>query len=218
LLGLDLGCGDGCPRGGTQHCGMSAQCVGEDEVERIVRDYVYKEHPKMGPGVTFDVSEFDVSNLWQEMNIQIFYVKFLSSDGQWFNEKAFVYHDGIVEPFICMPAFEVGSAAVSAGALYYTFAWGEMPRSQVAKLWWNEGDCTLKVLESVGFPWEFVVVYRRGSEIWVGKDPQGYSAFNTWESVTPLGRIEERNGTLAIVDEKGNVAEKDFCEPDFPCY
>jgi hypothetical protein len=214
LLGVSVGCGEKCPSHGTTSCGSSAKCIGNDEMEDLVREYVFKKQPDMNPTAVFVATELDVPDLWEEMNLQIFDVQFMSSDGQQFNESPFIYHDGVVEPFAC---YGMASGAVSEGALYYSFAWGEAYRSHVARLSWNTDDCTLRTMDSGGFRDVTLLVYPHGNEMWVDYDPENYTSFNSWESAKRFGRVEESNGSLVVIDENGKIVEPDFSALDHPC-
>jgi hypothetical protein len=196
---------------GSPTCGSSAARADQDEMQKLVREYVFKNQPRTRSDVNFIIEELDVPGLWEELKLQIFYVVFTGPDGQQVNESPFVYHDGTVEPFACaLGGYGVMSGAVLNGALYYSYSWGSgIHRSILAKMTWNTQNCTLNIIEFGGIPDVDLFVYAKGGEIWVDKGMYSGS-FNSWENAQRFGLLRESKGALVLFDEFGNAIKPDL--------
>jgi hypothetical protein len=168
---------------------------------QIVSTWAYEQHPAMNPGVTFDVVEYQVPGLWETLEVQLFFVEYLSADdGQRYNEDVFVYYDGELQALgEELVGYGLMSAVVRDESLYYTYAWGSgIWRSIIGRLTVSDGQ--FDFLTSGGFVDVNLFVWLAGDELRV--DVGRSIGFNDWEGEF-FGTLLEADGELVVLDASG---------------
>jgi hypothetical protein len=198
--GGSVGSSDAGGQGGEGD-GISAERIGLDEAVELVSIWAYEDQPEMGPGVSFDVVEYQVPDLWETMQLQLFFAEYLSSDeGQRFNEEMFVCYEGELHAFgEALGGYGLMSAVLRGESLYYTYAWGSgIHRSQIGRLAISDGQ--LDFLASGGFVDVNLFVRFNGDELEV--DVGTFIGFNDWEGEL-YGTLLEADSELVVVDASG---------------
>ena len=167
----------------------------------LVREHAFSEKPKLNPSIQFKIKEYRVEGLHEALKIQLFLARYMSPDGQQFNERLLLYHDRKLIPFAStVGGFGLMSAVVSEDALYYTYSWGSgQHRSHIGYLSLN-GD-KIEILESGGYMSTDLFVRKVEDGILV--EAGRFDGFNSWESAEEVGWVKRPVSSLAIVDAMG---------------
>ena len=179
-----------------------------EELEPLVRDYAFRQRPSLIPPVRFEIHDFDVAGLWNTLKIQICLIRYLSPDGQQFNEELVIYRNGKVARF----AGSLGGKGLMSGlmmrdSLYYTYSWGSgLHRSHAGRL--SSDDGKLTIVESGGFASTDLFVKEVDRSIQVERGE--FLAFNSWKAIRKVGSVKVQDSSLSIVDATGAVVPPDM--------
>jgi hypothetical protein len=198
MIGLALALA-GCATGPKPR--MSA-----DALIPLVKEYAFRDEPTLDASTQFKVEERRVDGLQEEMGIQLFSASYLSN-GNRFDERYFIYHNGTLTPFACsIGGFGLMSTVVSDGALYYTYSWGSgIHRSQIGRLS-IEGD-RIEIVESGGYIGTDLFVSKGDNEIVVKRrcfEPKPLG------SLQVVGTVKRKGSSLVIVDAAGAEVSSNF--------
>jgi len=174
----------------------------------LVKEYAFREKPGLNPSTRFEIEEFPVEGLEETLDLQLFHVRSLSSDGQQFSEMELIYRDGALTPFAnAFGGFGLMSAVLAEDGLYYTYSWGSgIHRSHVGRLCIEDGR--LAILESGGYVNTdlFVRKVKGGIKVESGR----FTGFNSWEAAEKFGWLKQQGSSLVIVDEEGAKVPPEF--------
>jgi hypothetical protein len=202
--------GDGSADTATD--GAAGTCATErltaPQAASLYRTYAFETTPDLNPAAVFEVQELEVEGLWQGLGAQLFDVGGREGTGGFVRYCTILTHacrvfvpagecDGVASP--------LKSGLVANGSFYFSWSWGSgVYRSQVGKLTPHATELTRMVSSpymnaSYGPP--PLVIKKAGADILVYRD--NVAAFNQWSSPDPVGRLDDRNGSLIVVDGSG---------------
>ncbi|MCP4150022.1 MAG: hypothetical protein GY757_19910 [bacterium] len=180
-----------------------AEKMSSDEVMPLFQDYAFSQNPNLNPNTTFDIREFPVDKLWQNLKLQIFLVRFLGPDKESSNGGIYLYHNKQISPFACsFGGHGLMSGFVLKHSFYYSYSWGSGIHRSVIGMLKVEGG-KLDIRESDGF-------FHR--DLFVEKTSDGQirvvsgqlNAFNQWTQAAFFGKIEiNEPSRLRIIDREG---------------
>lgn len=167
----------------------------------LVKAYAFREIPKLNPSTQFKIEEYRVEGLQAALRIQLFLVRYMSADGQQFNESLLIYRDGKLTPFAsAFGGHGLMSAVMVEDTLYYTYSFGSgIHRSHVGVLSIDDGK--MQILESGGHISTdlFVRKIEGGIQVEAGQ----FHRFNSWNPTKVVGRVKRKPSSLAVVDPAG---------------
>lgn len=181
-----------------------------EQVERLVRTFVFTEKPGENTNVVFKIHKIEIKGLWEGMQVEVFAADSLI-DGESFPEYVgaateFVgaYYNGKITPLTGMYSAML-SGLVSNGQFYYTYYWGSgVGRSQVARLQVANGK--LEIVQSPEFWYKDLIVSSNSDGKVRVLSGRYLGHFNHLENATDFGFIGSTNSSgLEIIDAKGNV-------------
>jgi len=173
-----------------------------EEIMAIVREHAFREQATLNPTTQIKIEEYHVEGLEEAMGIQLLFIRYLSPDGEQFNERMQVYRDGSLVTFgSTFGGFGLMSAAMHEDRLFYTYSWGSgIHRSHVGTIS-IEGD-QLQFWETIGFVNQDLFVRSVSGDISV--EVGSYLDFNSWEKSDVLGGGRLMENSLSIIDHDGN--------------
>ena len=182
-----------------------------DSLEALARERAFKAKPELNPETEFQIYEFEIDGLWDEMGIQLISAAYLV-DGQQFNEALYIARDGSLSPFAStFGGFGFMSAVLSGGDVYYSYSWGSgIHRSCMGRIALDEKG-KLQITETEEFL--FTDLFLRSVDGGVRVETGGYDAFNSWQEGQPVGWLEYRKRRLVLVDDDGGeISPEAFVE------
>ena len=70
-----------------------------DSLRVLVREYAFTVNPNLNSNTKFNVTDCEVDNLWEKVQMQIFNVEYVNQGGTAYRHAIFIYHNNSVEPF-----------------------------------------------------------------------------------------------------------------------
>jgi len=179
-----------------------------EELVPLVREYAFRENPKLNPPVQFKIEEHEVDGLWHAIRVRLLLVRYMSAAGEQFNERLLVYHDGKLTPFAsAFGGYGLMSAVVMDGKLYYTYSWGSgIHRSHIGRLSRDARD--IRIIVSGGYSSTDLFVRNVDGRIRV--EAGKFTGFNSWKVESQVGWLKAKESSLAIVDETGAEVPPQF--------
>lgn len=190
-------------------CDDSGPQIIESEAETLIREYVSQNKPSHSSDYILEIVELQVSDLWNNLNIQLFDVIFLSDDGTQFNQSAFLYYDMKIVPFACsFGGRGIMSGYVDDDVFYFTYSWGSgIHRSHLGVI--RIVDCEIQSIDSGGF---------EGVDFFVTKTDDGtiletgqFNGFNNWSTSAYFGDVVITNDRIIVRNDTA-----DSIDPEFP--
>lgn len=183
-------------------CGVNAQTqISVQDLTPLVKEYAFKEMPRLNPQTVFKIEEYRVDGLWEALRTQVFLARYMSLPGEEFNQSLLLFHEGKLTPFACaLGGHGLMSGIVVDKALYYTYSWGSgIHRSHIGKL--SVEDEKLKILDSGGYPDRDLFVRHTAGKVQV--ESGRFIGFNSWEPIAYVGTLQSKGATLIMVEEAG---------------
>ena len=167
----------------------------------LVREYAFQEMRKLNPQTQFKIEEYEVSGLWHALEIQLFLARYMSPNGDQFNEGLFIYSDGKITPFASASGGHgLMSAVLMDDKLYYTYSWGSgRHRSHVGRV--SVDDAKITITESGGYAQADLFIKKVNGKIQV--EVGRFTGFNSWEAAEKIGCVKIKASSLVIVDAAG---------------
>ncbi len=172
-----------------------------DSVAILVREHALEAKSGLNPETEFQIFEFQIEGLWEEMGIQLIAVDYLSPDGQPFNQALYIVRGGSLSPFASsFGGFGLMSTVLLDGALYYSYSWGSgVHRSCLGRISLEKGE--LQICETQEFL--FSDLFLRSVKGRIRVEIGTYYAPNAWQDGQPVGWLEYRESALLLVDDAG---------------
>jgi hypothetical protein len=179
-----------------------------EELAPLVREYAFRENPKLNPQTQFKIEEHEVHGLWHALRVRLFLARYLSDAGEQFNESLLFYHDGKVTPFAsAFGGYGLMSAVVMDGNLYYTYSFGSgIHRSHIGRLSMDARD--IRIIVSGGYSATDLFVRNVDGRIRV--ESGKFTGFNSWKAERQVGWLKAKESSLAIVDATGAEVPPQF--------
>jgi hypothetical protein len=178
--------------------------MGLDEATERISAWAYGDSPNMGPGVQFDVVEYQVPGLWETMQVQLYRADYRSAeDGQWFRSESFVSYRGELRSLSHgLPGYRLLSAVLRGDSLYFSNVEGSgLQRSVIGRIAIIGGE--FAIITSGGFAAVELFVWLADDELRIDEGiPIDFYRFNEWEG-EPYGTLLEESGELIVYDESG---------------
>lgn len=174
-----------------------------ETVAPLVREYAFREKPKLDPETQFKIEEYEVQGLWQDLKMQLFLVRYGPNvaDRRFAGEWIALYHDGKVTSFAS--AFGgpgLMSAFVMDSNLYYSYCFGSgIHRSHIGRL--SKDGREIRIVESGGYASTHLFVRNVAGRIQV--EAGTFAGFNSWKAERHVGWLKIKESSLAIVDTTG---------------
>ena len=185
---------------------MTTEKISVKAVEPVVRSYAFQENPGLNPDVKLKIEEIEVSDLRDALKIQLFFVRYLSTDGTEGNQRLLIYCDGKVTPFArCGGGHGLCSAVVVGNKLYYTDSCGSgLELSHIGQVSIDGGK--IGIVESTTYN----MTHAADTDLFV-KDVGGrvrvevgqFVALNSWKAAREVGWVKSDGPALKIVDDQG---------------
>jgi hypothetical protein len=174
----------------------------------LVNDWAYSNNPDLTGDVEFDITEYDVPDLWETLRVQLFSADYVSADGQRFNSGLWAYYQGVLYPFgSTMGGHGLMSGVLQGDAFYYSYSWGSgIHRSVLGKL--TIGEAGPEFVESGGFSSRDLFLAQGDDEIAV--EDGTYRGYDDWMAAEPFGTLVDRGTELAVVDSEGQEIVPEF--------
>jgi hypothetical protein len=175
--------------------------VSAENLTPLVREYAFQDQPKLNPKARFKIEEYKVDGLWKNLKTRLFLVRYLSSNGEQFNERLLIYRDQKLTPFACVVGGNgLMSAIMVDNNLYYTYSWGSgIHRSHIGRLSIEGTD--IRIVESSGYENIDLFIRKVGDRIQV--EEGRFTSFNSWESGRDFGWIMTKGSSLAVINGEG---------------
>ncbi|MBN1610840.1 MAG: hypothetical protein JW940_29685 [Polyangiaceae bacterium] len=214
---MKAGCGEGKTElasmngfleGGLCCDAGAARRIGIREAAALVAEWAFDENPDLNPTAAFDVLEYDVPDLWETLRVQLFYVDYVSTDGQHFNSALLAYYQGELYPFAAtFGGHGLMSGVLQGDAFYYSYSWGSgIHRSVLGRL--TIGDAEPEFVESGGFMNIDLFLTLGDTEIQVEQGT--YRDYEDWTGAVPFGTLVDRGTELGVIDSEGNEIVPDI--------
>lgn len=172
-----------------------------DSLKERVSEYAFRENPGLNRSTQFDIENYQVEGLEEELHLGLYRVIYRSSDAVPFNERYFVVDNKTLTPLASsFGGHGLMSAAVDNGALYYSYSFGSgIHRSHIGRLSIDGDD--VHIVETGGYS---------ATNLFVSKGSDGievesglFSGFNLWESSEVVGTVKHEPSSLVIIDAVG---------------